>query len=148
MAISQTKQAQLTTPEVVYDQPLAPHPNGTNSGKNGLSAGAITGMAVGGVVACALSFVVGMQVGGSQNSGMNNHAGGPPGMNRSQNGQPGGPSGQTGGAPGDGQNQTGQSSQTPVTQSSNGAAQNNQTTPSGQTDSAQPPTTSTAPQTN
>lgn len=71
MAISQTKQAQLTTPEAVYDQPPAPRPNGTNSGKNGLSAGAITGLAVGGVVACALSFVVGMQVGGSQNSGMN-----------------------------------------------------------------------------
>ena len=39
MAISQTKQAQLTTPEAVYDQPLAPRPNGTNSGKNGLSWG-------------------------------------------------------------------------------------------------------------
>ena len=51
MAISQTKQAQLTTPEAVYDQPPAPRPNGTNSGKNGLSAGAITGMAVSGVVA-------------------------------------------------------------------------------------------------
>ena len=83
MAISQTKQAQLTTPEAVYDQPLAPCPNGTNSGKNGLSAGAITGMAIGSVVACALSFVVGMQVGGSQNGGMNNQAGGPPGMSRS-----------------------------------------------------------------
>ena len=47
MAISQTKQAQLTTPEAVYDQPPAPRPNGTNSGKNRLSAGAITGMAVG-----------------------------------------------------------------------------------------------------
>ena len=87
MAISQTKQAQLTTPEAVYDQPLAPRPNGTNSGKNGLSAGAITGMAVGGVVVCALSFVVGMQVGGSQNSGVNSQAGGPPGMSRSQNSQ-------------------------------------------------------------
>ena len=60
MAISQTKQAQLTTPEAVYDQPPAPRPNGTNSGKSGLSAGAITGIAVSGVVACALSFVVGM----------------------------------------------------------------------------------------
>lgn len=39
MAISQTKQAQLTTPEAVYDQPPAPRPNGTNSGKNGLSPG-------------------------------------------------------------------------------------------------------------
>lgn len=68
MAISQTKQAQLTTPEAVYDQPLAPRPNGTNSIKNGLSAGAIAGIAVSGVVACALSFVVGMQVGGGQNS--------------------------------------------------------------------------------
>ncbi len=148
MAISQTKQAQLTTPEAVYDQPPAPRPNGTNSGKNGLGAGAITSMAVGGVVACALSFVVGMQVGGSQNGGMNNQAGGPPGMSRSQNGQQGGPGGQTGSIPGSGQNQTGQSSQTPVTQSSNGAAQNNQTTPSGQTDSAQPSTTNTAPQSN
>ena len=148
MAISQTKQAQLTTPEAVYDQPPAPRPNGTNSGKNGLGAGAITGMAVGGVVACALSFVVGMQVGGSQNSGMNNQAGGPPGMSRSQNSQQGRPGGQTGSTPGSGQNQTGQSSQTPVTQSSNGAAQNNQTTPSGQTDSAQPSTTNTAPQSN
>ena len=138
MAISQTKQAQLTTPEAVYDQPPAPRPNGTNSGKNGLGAGAITGMAVGGVVACALSFVVGMQVGGSQNSGMNNQAGGPPGMNRSQNGQPGGPSGQTGAAPTSGQNQTGQSSQTPAAKNNNGAAPNSQTTPSSQTDSAQP----------
>ena len=145
MAISQTKQAQLTTPEAVYDQPPAPRPNGTNYGKNGLSAGAITGIAVGGVVACALSFIVGMQVGGSQNGGMNNQAGGPPGMSRSQNGQPGG---QAGGAPGANQNQTGQNSQTPATQSSNGAAQNNQTAPSGQTDSAQPLTTNTAPQTN
>lgn len=93
MAISQTKQAQLTTPEAVYDQPPAPRPNGTNSGKNGLSTGAITGMVVGGVVACALSFVVGMQVGSSQNSGMNSQAGGPPGMSRSQNGQPGRPGG-------------------------------------------------------
>lgn len=137
MAISQTKQAQLITPEAVYDQPPAPHPNGTNSGKNGLSPGAITGLAVGGVVACALSFVVGMQVGGSQNGGMNSQAGGSPGMSRSQNGQPGGPGGQTGGAPGDGQNQTGQNSQTPVVQSGNGTAQ-----------SAQPSTTNTAPQTN
>ena len=148
MAISQTKQAQLTTPEAVYDQPPAPRPNGTNSGKNGLSAGAITGLAVSGVVACALSFVVGMQVGGSQNGGMNSQAGGPPGMSRSQNGQPGGPGGQTGGALGGGQSQTGQNSQTPATQSSNGAVQNNQATPSGQTDSAQPSTTNTAPQTN
>ena len=148
MAISQTKQAQLTTPEAVYDQPPAPRPNGTNSGKNGLSAGAITGLAVGGVVACALSFVVGMHVGGSQNNNINNQAGGPPGMSRSQNGQPGGPGGQAGGAPGANQNQTGQNSQTPATQSSNGAAQNNQTAPSGQTDSAQPLTTNTAPQTN
>ena len=46
MAISQTKQAQLTTPEAVYDQPPAPRPNGTNSSKNGLSAGVITGLAV------------------------------------------------------------------------------------------------------
>ena len=148
MAISQTKQAQLTTPEAVYDQPPVPRPNDTNSGKNGLSAGAITGMAVSGVVACALSFVVGMQVGGSQNNNMNNQAGGPPGMSRSQNSQPGGPGGQTGGAPGGGQSQTGQNSQTPAPQSGNGAAQNNQTTPSGQTESAQPSTTNTAPQTN
>jgi len=148
MAISQTKQAQLTTPEAVYDQPPAPRPNGTNSGKNGLSAGAITGMAVSGVVACALSFVVGMHVGGSQNGGMNSQAGGPPGMSRSQNGQPGGPGGQTGGVPTSGQNQTGQSSQKPVVQSGNGTAQNNQTAPSGQTDSAQPSTNNTAPQTN
>lgn len=125
MAISQTKQAQLTTPEAVYDQPPTPRPNGTNSGKNGLSAGAITGLAVGGVVACALSFVVGMQVGGTQN-GMNNQAGGPPSMSRTQNGQPGGPGGQTGGAPGGSQNQTGQSSQTPATKNNNGTAQNNQ----------------------
>ena len=148
MAISQTKQVQLTTPEAVYDQPPAPRPNGTNSGKNGLGAGAITGMAVGGVVACALSFVVGMQVGGSQNSGMNNQAGGPPGMNRSQNGQQGGPGGQTGGTLGGGQSQTGQSSQTPAAWNNNGAVQNSQTAPSGQTDSAQPSTTNTAPQTN
>lgn len=79
MAISQSKQPTMTTPETVYDQPPAPRPNGTNSGKNGLSAGAIAGIAVSGVVACALSFVVGMQVGGGQNS-MNNQAGGPPGM--------------------------------------------------------------------
>lgn len=148
MAISQTKQAQLTTPEAVYDQPPTPRPNGTNSGKNGLSAGAITGLAVGGVVACAFSFVIGMQVGGSQNSGMNNQAGGPPGMSRSQNGQPGGPGGQMGGAPGSGQNQTGQNSQAPAVQSSNGAAPNNQTAPSGQAGSVQPSTTNTAPQTN
>ena len=148
MAISQTKQAQLTTPEAVYDQPPAPRPNGTNSGKSGLSAGAITSLAVGGVVACALSFVVGMQVGGSQNSGVNSQAGGPPGMSRGQNGQPGGPSGQAGGAPGANQNQTGQNSQTPAAKNNNGAAQNNQTAPSGQTDSAQPSTTNTAPQSN
>ena len=147
MAILQTKQAQLTTPEAVYDQPPAPRPNGTNSGKNGLGAGAITSMAVGGVVACALSFVVGMQVGGLQNGGMNNQAGGPPGMSRSQNSQQGRPGGQTGGAPGSGQNQTGQNPQTPAAKSNNGAGQNNQTTPSSQTGSAQPPTTSTAPQT-
>ena len=128
MAISQTKQTQLTTPGAVYDQPPAPRPNGTNSGKNGLSAGAITGMAVSGVVACALSFVVGMQVGGSQNSGMNNQAGGPPSMSRTQNSQPGG---QMGGAPGTNQNQTGQSSQVPSTQNNNSATQNNQTAPSG-----------------
>ena len=125
MAISQTKQAQLTTPEAVYDQPSAPRPSGTNSGKNGLSAGVITGLAVSGVVVCALSFVVGMQVGGTQN-GMNNQAGGPPSMSRTQNGQPGGPGGQTGGAPGGSQNQTGQSSQTPATKNNNGTAQNNQ----------------------
>lgn len=148
MAISQTKQAQFTTPEAVYDQPHVPRPNGTNSGKNGLSAGVITSLAVGGVVACALSFVVGMQVGGSQNGGMNNQAGGPPGMSRSQNGQPGGPGRQTGGAPGGSQNQTGQNSQTTATQSGSAAGQNNQTTPSSQTDSSQPPTTNTAPQTN
>jgi hypothetical protein cdiviTM7_01222 len=130
MAISQTKQAQLTTPEAVYDQPPAPRPNGTNSGKNGLGAGAIAGLTIGGVVVCALSFVVGMQVGGSQN-GMNNQAGGPPGMSRSQNSQQGGPGGQTGGAPGGSQNQTGQGSQTPATKNNNGTAQNNQTTPSG-----------------
>lgn len=137
MAISQTKQAQLTTPEAVYDQPPVPRPNGTNSGNNGLSAGAIIGLAAGGVVACAFSFVIGMQVGGSQNSGMNSQAGGPPGMSRSQNGQLGGPGGQTGGAPGSGQNQTGQSSQAPAARNNNSAAQNNQTTPSGQTGSAQ-----------
>lgn len=147
MAISQTKQAQLTTPEAVYDQPTAPLPNGTNSGKNGLSAGAITGLAVGGVAICALSFVVGMQVGGTQN-GMNDQAGGPPGMSRGQNNQQGGTGGQIGGAPGTNQNQTGQNSQTPSRRNNNSAAQNNQTTPSGQTDSAQPPTTNTAPQTN
>lgn len=130
MAVSQTKQAQLTTPEAVYDQSPVPRSNGMNSGKNGLSAGAITGLAVSGVVACAFSFVIGMQVGGSQNGGMNNQAGGPPGMSRSQNGQPGQPGGQTGGAPGGSQNQTSQNSQTPAAQSSNSAAQNNQTTPS------------------
>lgn len=148
MAISQTKQAQLTTPEAVYDQPPAPRPNGTNYGKNGLSAGAITGIAVGGVVACALSFIVGMQVGGSQNGGMNSQSGGPPGMSRGQNSQPGGPGGQTGGAPGGSQNQTGQNSQTLSTQNNNGAAQNNQTAPSSQTDSAQPSATNTAQQAN
>lgn len=148
MAISQTKQAQLTTPEAVYDQSFAPRSNGTNSGKSGLSAGAITGLAVGGVVACALSFVVGMQVGGSQNNGMNNQAGGPPGMSRTQNGQPGGPGGQMGSAPGTNQNQTGQNSQTSAAQSSNGAAQNNQAGSPSQTGSAQPPTTNTAPQAN
>ena len=148
MAISQTKQTQLTTPGAVYDQPPAPRPNGTNSGKNGLSAGAITGLAVGGVVACALSFVVGMQVGGSQNSGMNNQAGGPPGMSRGQNSQQGGPGGQMGGVPGANQNQTGQNSQTPAAQTNNGAVSNNQTAPSGQTGSAQPSTTNTVPQAN
>ena len=85
MAISQTKQAQLITPEAVYDQPPVPCPDDTNSGKNVLSAGAITGIAVSGVVACALSFVVGMQVGGSQNNNMNSRTGGPPGMSRGQN---------------------------------------------------------------
>ena len=147
MAISQTKQAQLTTPEAVYDQPPASRPNGTNSGKSGLSAGAITGIAVSGVVACALSFVVGMQVGGTQN-GMNNQAGSPPSMSRSQNSQQGGPGGQAGSAPGGSQNRTGQSSQTPSTQNNNGAAQNNQAASPPQTCSAQPPTTNTAPQTN
>ncbi|WP_338520784.1 hypothetical protein V4210_04155 [Candidatus Nanosynbacter sp. BB002] len=147
MAISQTKQAQLTTPEAVYDQPPAPRPNGTNSGKSGLSAGAITGIAVSGVVACALSFVVGMQVGGTQN-GMNNQAGGPPSMSRSQNSQQGGPGGQTGGAPGGSQNQTGQSSQVPAGQNNNGTAQNNQAAPSGQSGSPQPSTANTAPQAN
>ena len=125
MAISQTKQAQLTTPEAVYDQPPAPRQNGTNSSKNGLSARAIAGLTVGGVVACALSFVVGMQVGGTQN-GMNNQAGGPPGMSRTQNGQPGGPGRQMGGAPGANQNQTGQNSQTPSRRNNNSATQNNQ----------------------
>ena len=81
-------------------------------------------------MACVLSFVVGMQVGGSQNGGMNSQAGGPPGMSRSQNGQLGGSGGQAGGAPGGSQNQTGQNSQTPAPQSSNGAAQNSQTAPS------------------
>ena len=147
MAISQTKQAQLTTPEAVYDQPPAPRPNGTNSGKSGLSAGAITGIAVSGVVACALSFVVGMQVGGTQN-GMNNQAGGPPGMSRSQNSQQGGPGGQTGGAPGANQNQTGQNSQTPAAQTNNGTASNSQAASPSQTGSAQPPTANTAPQAN
>ena len=148
MAISQTKQSQLTTPEAVYDQPPVPRPNDTNSGKNGLSAGAITGIAVSGVVACALSFVVGMQVGGLQNNNMNNQAGGPPGMSRGQNSQQGGPGGQAGGVPGANQNQTGQNSQTPSIQNNNGAAQNSQTAPSSQTGSVQPPTTNTAPQTN
>lgn len=147
MAISQTKQAQLTTPEAVYDQPPAPRPNGTNSGKNSLSAGAITGLAIGGVVAYALSFVVGMQFGGGQNS-MNNQAGGPPGISRSQNSQPGGPGGQMGGAPGVNQNQTSQNSQAPSTQNNNNANRNNQTAPSSQTDSPQPSTTNTVPQSN
>ena len=147
MAISQSKQPTMTTPETVYDQPPAPRPNGTNSGKNGLSAGAIAGIAVSGVVACALSFVVGMQVGGGQNS-MNNQAGGPPGMSRGQNDQQGGLGGQMGGAPGGSQNQTGQSSQVPAGQNNNGTAQNNQAASSRQTDSAQLPTTNTAPQTN
>lgn len=147
MAISQTKQAQLTTPEAVYDQPPAPRPNGTNSGKSGLSAGAITGTAVSGVVACALSFVVGMQVGGTQN-GMNNQAGGPPSMSRSQNSQQGGPGGQTGGAPGANQNQTGQNSQTPAAQTNNGTASNSQAASPSQIGSAQPPTANTAPQAN
>ena len=147
MAISQTKQAQLTTPEAVYDQPPAPRPNGTNSGKNGLSAGAITGLAIGSVAVCALSFIAGMQVGGSQNS-MNNQAGGPPGMSRGQNDQQGGPGGQMGDAPGTHQNQTGQNSQTPSTQNNDSANQNNQAAPSGQSGSPQPSTTNTAPQTN
>ena len=141
MAISQTKQAQLTTPEAVYDQPPAPRPNGTNSGR--LSAGAIIGLAVGGVVACALSFVVGMQVGGSQNSG----AGDPPGMSRSQNSQPGGPGGQAGGAPSANQSQTSQTAPSQG-QTNSSTTQNNQTAPSGQTDSAQPPTANIVPQTN
>ena len=128
MAISQTKQAQLTTPEAVYDQPSAPRPSGTNSGKNGLSAGVITGLAVSGVVVCALSFVVGMQVGGGQNS-MNNQAGGPPGMSRGQNNQPGGPGGQMGGAPGANQNQTGQTAP-PQGQTNSNTTQNTQTAPS------------------
>ena len=148
MAISQTKQAQLITPEAVYDQPPAPRPNGTNSGKDGLSAGAITGIAVSGVVACALSFVVGVQVGGSQNNNMNSRTGGPPGMSRGQNDQQGGLGGQMGGAPGGSQNQTSQSSQVPAGQNNNGTAQHNQAAPSRQTDSAQLPTTNTAPQTN
>jgi hypothetical protein cdiviTM7_01222 len=148
MAISQTKQAQLTTPEAVYDQPPAPRPNGTNYGKNGLSAGAITGLAIGSVAVCALSFVAGMQVGGSQNNNINNQAGGPPSMSRTQNSQPGGPGGQERGAPGGSKNQTGQNSQVPAGQNNNGAAQNNQTAPSSQTGSPQPSTTNTAPQTN
>jgi hypothetical protein cdiviTM7_01222 len=147
MAISQTKQAQLTTPEAVYDQPPAPRPNGTNSGKNRLSAGAITGMAVGGVVVCALSFVVGMQVGILQNGGMNSRAGGPPGMSQGQSNQQGGPSGQTGGALGGGQNQT-QNSQTPSTRNNNSAAQNNQATPSGQSESTPQAPNNTSPQVN
>ncbi|RKV91056.1 MAG: hypothetical protein D8G53_16125 [Candidatus Saccharimonas sp.] len=128
MAISQSKQPTMTTPETVYDQPPAPRPNGTNSGKNGLSAGAIAGIAVSGVVACALSFVVGMQVGGGQNS-MNNQAGGPPGMSRGQNNQPGGPGGQMGGAPGANQNQTGQTAP-PQGQTNSNTTQNTQTAPS------------------
>ena len=126
MAISQTKQAQLITPEAVYDQPPVPRPNDTNSGKNGLSAGAITGIAVSGVVACALSFVVGMQVGGSQNNNMNSRTGGPPGMSRGQNDQQGGPGGQMGDVPGANQNQTGQNSQAPSRRNNNSATQNNQ----------------------
>ena len=136
MAISQTKQAQLTTPEAVYDQPPTPHPNGTNSGKSGLNAGVITGLAVSGVVVCALSFVVGMQVGGTQN-GMNNQAGGPPGMSRSQNGQQGGlggqldsPGGKTGGAPSANQSQTSQTAPSQG-QTNSSTTQNNQTAPSG-----------------
>ena len=148
MVISQTKQAQLTTPEAVYDQPPTPHPNSTNSSKNRLSAGAITGMAVGGVVVCALSFVVGMQVGGSQNNNINNQAGGPPSMSRTQNGQPGGPGGQTGGTPGANQNQTGQNSQTPAVQTNNDTASNSQAASPSQTGSVQPPTANTAPQAN
>lgn len=147
MAISQTKQAQLTTPEAIYDQPPAPRPNGTNSGKNRLSAGAITGMAVGGVVVCALSFVVGMQVGILQNGGMNSRAGGPPVMSQGQSNQQGGPSGQTGGALGGGQNQT-QNSQTPSTRNNNSAAQNNQATPSGQSESTPQAPNNTSPQVN
>ena len=147
MAISQTKQAQLTTPEAVYDQPPAPRPNGTNSGKNGLSAGAITGLAIGSVAVCALSFIAGMQVGGSQNS-MNNQAGGPPGMSRSQNSQPGQPGGQTGGAPGGSQNQTGQNSQTPATRNNNSATQNSQTAPSSQSESTPQAPNNTSPQVN
>ena len=46
------------------------------------------------------------------------------------------------------QNKTGQSSQVPSTQNNNSATQNNQTALLGQTDSAQPSTTNTAPQTN
>ena len=147
MAISQTKQAQLTTPEAVYDQPPAPRPNGTNSSKNGLSAGVITGLAVSGVVVCALSFVVGMQVGILQNGGMNSRAGGPPGMSQGQSNQQGGPSGQTGGALGGGQNQT-QNSQTPSTRNNNSAAQNNQATPSGQSESTPQAPNNTSPQVN
>ena len=62
-------------------------------------------------------------------------------------GGPGGPGGQAGGAPGANQNQTGQNSQTPSTQNNNSATQNNQADLPSQTGSAQPPTTSTAPQT-
>lgn len=146
MAISQTEQAQLTTPEAVYDQPPAPRPNGTNSGKNGLSAGVITGLAFSGVVVCALSFVVGMQVGGTQN-GMNNQAGGLPGMSRGQNGQQGGLGGQTGTAPSANQSQTSQTA--PSQGQTNGSTtQNTQTVPSGQTDTAQPPSSTTAPSAN
>lgn len=123
MAISQTKQAQLTTPEAVYDQPPAPRPNGTNSGKNGLSAGAIAGLAVGSVAVCALSFIAGMQVGSSQNGGMNGRTGGPPGMSRGQNNQQDGPGGQRSSAPGANQNQTGQNSQTPSKRNNNSATQ-------------------------
>lgn len=146
MAISQSKQPTMTTPETVYDRSPAPQSNGTNSGKNGLSAGAITGLAIGGVVVCALSFVVGMQVGGGQNS-MNNQAGGPPGMSRGQNGQQGGPGGQTGAAPSANQSQTSQTAP-PQGQANDSTTQNTQTAPSRQTDAAQSPSSNTAPSAN